>query len=202
MSRWKACGTVAARRRSRPGRKIRRAGQLLNRPCLESSTTPRPQIRGASHILHTPIVNTFTHVKPGDTPWVSDRLRSFFEYRDLDIAAATGGRIIAKLARAKEAPEKCTGWHRHIADFKIVIMLNGGAKFMYEGKEHLVAAGDRLRASASRHHALPVRLPARHGIPGGRGSGGFWDSRYGKPASNARTAFLVGRPVPPRPNFC
>ncbi len=76
-------------------------------------------------MLDKPIVNTFSHVKAGDTPWFSDGLRSFFEYRDLGVADATGGRVIAQLARAKEAPEKGTGWHRHTADFHIVIMLKG-----------------------------------------------------------------------------
>jgi mannose-6-phosphate isomerase-like protein (cupin superfamily) len=105
-------------------------------------------------MLDKPIVNTFTHVKPGDTPWVSDGLRSFFEYRDLGIADATGGRVIAQLARAKEAPEKGTGWHRHTADFHIVIMLKGWAKFMYEDKEHLVSAGDCVHQRPGITHFL------------------------------------------------
>jgi hypothetical protein len=29
-------------------------------------------------MLDKPIVNTFSHVKPGDTPWVAEGLRSFF----------------------------------------------------------------------------------------------------------------------------
>jgi quercetin dioxygenase-like cupin family protein len=81
-------------------------------------------------------------------------LRSFFEYRDLGIAAATGGRVIAQLARAKEAPEKGTGWHRHTADFHIVIMLKGWAKFMYEDKEHLVSAGDCVHQRPGIMHFL------------------------------------------------
>ena len=38
-------------------------------------------------------------------------------------------------------PEEGTGWHRHEADFQIVIMTKGWAKFMYEDKETLVEAG-------------------------------------------------------------
>ncbi len=34
----------------------------------------------------------FSHVKPGDTPWRTDGLRDFFAYRDLGVAAATGGK--------------------------------------------------------------------------------------------------------------
>ena len=40
------------------------------------------------------------------------------------------------------APEKGTGWHRHEAEFHIVIMLKGWARFMYGDKETLVEAGD------------------------------------------------------------
>jgi quercetin dioxygenase-like cupin family protein len=105
-------------------------------------------------MLDKPVVNKFTHVKPSDTPWVGDGLRSFFEYRDLGVAEATGGRVIAQLARAKLPPEKGTGWHRHTADFHIVIMLKGWAKFMYEDKEHLVSAGDCVHQRPGIMHFL------------------------------------------------
>ncbi len=85
---------------------------------------------------------TFSHVKPGDTAWRSDGLRDFFLYKDLGVEAATKGRVIAQLVKANLAPEKGTGWHRHEADFHIVLMLKGWAKFMYEGQETLVSAGD------------------------------------------------------------
>lgn len=85
---------------------------------------------------------TFSHVKPGDTAWRSDGLRDFFLYKDLGVETATKGRVIAQLVKANMAPEKGTGWHRHEADFHIVIMLKGWAKFMYEDQETLVGAGD------------------------------------------------------------
>jgi quercetin dioxygenase-like cupin family protein len=84
----------------------------------------------------------FSHHKPGDTDWRSDGLRDFFLYKDLGIEAATAGRVIAQLVKANQAPEKGTGWHRHEADFHIVIMTKGWAKFMYGDQETLVAAGD------------------------------------------------------------
>jgi hypothetical protein len=91
----------------------------------------------------------FSHVKPGDTQFVSGGLRDFFLYRDLGIADATNGKVIAHLVKANMAPETGTGWHRHEADFQIVIMTKGWAKFMYEDKE------------------------TRHGIPGNRRAGRF-----------------------------
>jgi quercetin dioxygenase-like cupin family protein len=86
--------------------------------------------------------NTFSHVKPGDTPYKSGGLRDFFLYRDLGVAKATGGRVIAHLVKANLPPTDGTGWHRHEADFQIVIMMKGWARFMYEDKVTLVEAGD------------------------------------------------------------
>jgi quercetin dioxygenase-like cupin family protein len=93
-------------------------------------------------MLDKPVVSLFAHVKPGDTPWRSDGLRDFFLYRDLGMAAATGGRVIAQLVKANIPPEKGTGWHRHIAEWHMVLMTKGWAKFMYEDRVTLVEAGD------------------------------------------------------------
>ncbi|MEQ1774954.1 MAG: cupin domain-containing protein [Burkholderiales bacterium] len=87
-------------------------------------------------------VTQFSHVKPDDTAFKGAGLRDFFIYRDLGIAGATSGKVIAQLTRAQNAPEKGTGWHYHVADFHIVIMLKGWARFMYEDKNTLVSAGD------------------------------------------------------------
>jgi len=84
----------------------------------------------------------FSHVKPGDTEFKGEGLRDFFKYRDLGIADATAGAVLAQLVTANLAPEKGTGWHYHGANFHIVLMLKGWARFMYEDKETLVSAGD------------------------------------------------------------
>ena len=84
----------------------------------------------------------FSHVKPADTAWRSEGLRDFFLYKDLGLAGATAGRVIAHLVKANMAAEKGTGWHRHEADFQIVYMTKGWAKFMYGDHETLVGAGD------------------------------------------------------------
>jgi quercetin dioxygenase-like cupin family protein len=85
---------------------------------------------------------SFSHVKPGDTEFKGSGLRDFFLYRDLGIADATNGKVIAHLVKANLPPEKGTGWHQHVADFQIVLMTKGWAKFMYEDKITLVEAGD------------------------------------------------------------
>ena len=50
--------------------------------------------------LEQPAENTFSHVKEGDTEFKADGLRDFFLYRDLGIAKATGGKVVATLVRA------------------------------------------------------------------------------------------------------
>ena len=84
----------------------------------------------------------FSHVKPGDTEYTSGGLRDFFLYRDLGIAKATNGKVIAHLVKANKPPVDGTGWHRHVCDFQIVIMTKGWAKFMYGDQVTLVEAGD------------------------------------------------------------
>jgi quercetin dioxygenase-like cupin family protein len=99
-------------------------------------------------------VTHFSHVKPTDTDFRGEGLRDFFTYRDLGIADATSGKVIAQLVRANAAPEKGTGWHRHEAEFHMVLMLKGWAKFMYGDRETLVAAGDCVHQKPGIVHYL------------------------------------------------
>ena len=48
----------------------------------------------------------FSHVKPGDTGYRSEGLRDFFLYRDLGIAQATAGKVIAQLTKANLPPQE------------------------------------------------------------------------------------------------
>jgi uncharacterized RmlC-like cupin family protein len=89
--------------------------------------------------------NNFSQVKTGDTKFVSEGLRDFFLHRDLGIAEATSGKVIAQQVKAKFAPEDCTGWHHHVAVFHIVYMFEGWARLMYGTEETLVAAGNCVR---------------------------------------------------------
>ncbi|WP_028311084.1 cupin domain-containing protein [Derxia gummosa] len=102
----------------------------------------------------TETLTLFSHCKPGDTAFTSGGLRDFFEYRDLGIADATHGKVVAHLVRAANAPEKGTGWHRHEADFHIVVMTKGWARFMYEDQETLVQAGDVVHQRPGIRHFL------------------------------------------------
>src|SRR5579859_1858644 len=96
----------------------------------------------------------FSHVKPEETEFTDGGLRGFFQYRDLGIAEATNGKVVAHLVRAKLPPTDGTGWHKHIADFQIVIMVKGWARFMYEDKVTLVEAGDVVHQRPGITHYL------------------------------------------------
>ena len=96
----------------------------------------------------------FSHVKPGDTSFREDGLRDFFKYRDLGVADATAGKVLAQLVIANRPPEAGTGWHYHEAGFHIVLMLKGWARFMYEGKDTLVEAGDCVHQRPGIRHYL------------------------------------------------
>ena len=97
---------------------------------------------------------SFSHNKPIDTEWRADGLRDFFLYRDLGVAEATGGQVVAHLVKANLPPEAGTGWHYHVADFQIVIMIKGWARFMYGDTETLVEAGDCVHQSPGLTHFL------------------------------------------------
>ena len=105
-------------------------------------------------LLHTALKTQFSHVRPTDTCFNSGGLRDFFIYRDLGIAQATGGQVLAQLVRANQSPERGTGWHVHEAQFHIVYMLKGWARFMYEEQETLVAAGDCVHQAPGIRHFL------------------------------------------------
>ena len=97
---------------------------------------------------------SFSHVKLADTAFKPGGLRDFFLYRDLGVAEATNGKVIAHLVKANEPPDAGTGWHRHEADFQIVIMTKGWAKFMYEDQVTLVEAGDVVHQRPGIRHFL------------------------------------------------
>jgi quercetin dioxygenase-like cupin family protein len=68
-----------------------------------------------------------------DAKFKSGGLRSCFEYRDLGIADATGGRAMAHVIRAKKGDSAGFGWHKHNLDFQMYYVLKGWIEFDYEG---------------------------------------------------------------------
>jgi quercetin dioxygenase-like cupin family protein len=60
-------------------------------------------------------------------------LRNYFEYRDLGIARATRGKVVAHVIRARPGKAPHGQWHRHDTDVQFVYVLKGSAVFEYEG---------------------------------------------------------------------
>ena len=78
-------------------------------------------------------------------------LRAFFEYRDLGISEATGGKVQAHVIRA--VPDSFSGRpHLHHTSFQLVYVLKGWIEFEYEGKGIV-----RLEAGSSVYQPPAIR---------------------------------------------
>jgi len=79
-------------------------------------------------------------------------LRAFFEYRDLGIAEATDGRVVAHVIRAAAGTEFASQPHLHEATFQLVYVLKGWVEFEYEGHGRV-----RLQAGSSVYQPPRIR---------------------------------------------
>lgn len=87
-----------------------------------------------------------------DTPFVAEGLRAFFEYRDLGIRAATGGRVGAQVIRARPGGESVPDWHTHDVGFQMIYVTRGWFRFEYEGYGEVT-----LRPGACVHQPPGIR---------------------------------------------
>ena len=60
-------------------------------------------------------------------------LRSYFEYRDLGIRRATGGKVVAHVIRARPGKAPHGEWHLHECRLQFVYVLKGWVEFEYQG---------------------------------------------------------------------
>jgi quercetin dioxygenase-like cupin family protein len=102
---------------------------------------------------------TFSHQKANspEARYTDGGLRSFFEYRDMGIAAATNGVLRVQLVRAARRSSDAkggTGVHFHTANIHVVYMVHGWAKFDYDGVDTLVEAGDCVHQRPGIVHSL------------------------------------------------
>jgi len=87
-----------------------------------------------------------------ESPFRHDGLRPFFEYRDLGIREATGGKVNAHVIRARPGEPAPGGWHTHALEFQLVYVLKGWVKFAYEGQGEVV-----LRAGSCVHQPPGIK---------------------------------------------
>ena len=79
-------------------------------------------------------------------------LRSFYEYRDLGIKGATGGRVDAHVIRAAAGREFSSQPHVHKTSFQLIYVLKGWIDFEYEGQGVI-----RLEAGSCVHQPPEIR---------------------------------------------
>jgi quercetin dioxygenase-like cupin family protein len=84
----------------------------------------------------------FTVAHADDGKFEGKGLRAFFEYRQLGISEATGGKFGAHVIRAVPGRHSEAQWHTHDLDFQMVYVTQGWVAFEYEGQgEHILHAG-------------------------------------------------------------
>jgi quercetin dioxygenase-like cupin family protein len=79
-------------------------------------------------------------------------LRPFFEYRDLGIAQATDGRVVAHVIRAVPGAGFSSQPHLHRTSFQLVYVLQGWIEFDYAGQGRV-----RLEAGSCVHQPPGIR---------------------------------------------
>ena len=114
-------------------------------------------------------------VELADATFHREGPRADSEYRDLGLAAATGGRIGAKHIRAIRPFERPTGWHWHDMTGHFVYVLRGWITFRYAGVDSdvTVKAGACLSQPAGVAHnviaraddleLIEINMPAEYG---------------------------------------
>ena len=71
--------------------------------------------------------------RPDTSRFEKRGLRSYFEYRDLGVKRASGGKVVAHVIRARPGKAPHGEWHRHDCKLQFVYVLKGWVEFEYEG---------------------------------------------------------------------
>jgi uncharacterized cupin superfamily protein len=120
-------------------------------------------------------LSAFALASGRDAAFTRDGPRADVEYRDLGLAAATGGQVGVKHIRAITPLPKSTGWHWHDMSAHFVYVLKGWIAFRFAGvpDEVRVEAGSGLSQPAGVAHnviarsddleVLEINVPARYG---------------------------------------
>src|SRR6185295_14900801 len=99
---------------------------------MDTSDTPM-RYAGPLDLAHAH--TKLNHVVSSEGAFTRDGPRADNEYRDLGLAAASGGRIGAKHIRAIKPFEQPTGWHWHDMTGHFVVILKGWITFRFAGVE-------------------------------------------------------------------
>lgn len=95
----------------------------------------------------------FSHSIGAEAVFEERGLRGYFEYRDLGIADASNGDVVAHVIRAKDGHSATGQWHVHDCSFQMIYILKGWVRFEYEGQgEKLLKPGDSVLQPAGIRH--------------------------------------------------
>lgn len=68
-----------------------------------------------------------------DSAFATQGLRDFFQYRDLGIREATGGKVAAHVIRPNPGVQTTGSRYHHALEFQMIYCIRGWIKFSYEG---------------------------------------------------------------------
>ena len=121
------------------------------------STEAPPRYAGPRALAES--LSQFALMSAADATWNREGVRDDAEYRDLGLAAATGGRLGAKHIRALKPLPAPTGWHWHDMTAHYVFVLRGSLTFRFADVEGDVTlkAGDGLSQPAGVPHNVIAR---------------------------------------------
>jgi mannose-6-phosphate isomerase-like protein (cupin superfamily) len=101
----------------------------------------------------------FSLAECSDAAFTRDGPRADVEYRDLGLAAASGGRVGAKHIRAIRPFDQATGWHWHDMTGHFVFVIRGWITFRFAGKDEDVVV--RVGGCLSQPGGVPHNVIAR-----------------------------------------
>jgi len=113
------------------------------------------------------------HATLSNAPVVPGR-RAFFTYRDLMVAAATGGKLRAQVMSSSQGLSQPTGWHYHVCEAQFIYALKGWVDLELEdGRSIRLQAGESMLipggmkhneiATSNEFELLEVTLPGDMG---------------------------------------
>ena len=132
---------AAARKPHRPAAKMSARRRVTAAAKRKAGPRPKPpsKPRAAAKAKPAPRKQTFvaSHLDPGA---FKEGLRSYAHYRDLDIAAATGGLVRAHVIRMVPPcdPAVVSKRHYHDVEFQMIYVLKGWIKAEYEGAGEVI----------------------------------------------------------------
>ena len=98
----------------------------------------------ATKVAETQPEQKVAHARAKEPVLVKGR-RDFFQYRDLQVAEASGNQMRAQVMTSSQGLSRPTGWHFHECDGQFIYMMKGWVDLEFEdGRTIRVEEGDSL----------------------------------------------------------